>query len=205
MIHTYFCKIDMIDDDKFKKIYESMPKWRKERADSMKNTEDKKCSLAAGMLLDRLLADFFRLDFRELEPAFKEKGKPYFKDKPGIHFSMSHSGSMVMCSAGTKPNGCDIQKIGENKAAVAKRYFNPLEYEQLCSISSLKKRNEMFYTMWAAKESYVKMTGEGISSGLDLFCVNTEPYWHIKGADCGLNIYRVGEYVMSVCVQKNGN
>ena len=43
---------------------------------------------------------------------------------------------------------------------IARRFFHPAEYRQLCEAPS-EKRNHLFYRFWTLKESYMKMTGEG--------------------------------------------
>ena len=44
---------------------------------------------------------------------------------------------------------------------IARRFFHPEEYRYL---EQLGFSTEAFFSLWTAKESYVKYTGEGISS-----------------------------------------
>ena len=95
------------------------------------------------------------------------KGKPYFTSMPGLHFSLSHSGSMGACAFHRDSIGLDIQiHASVDKEKIAKRFFHPQEYAYLEKEAFLS-----FFQVWVAKESYVKYTGEGISSGLNSFSV----------------------------------
>lgn len=99
--------------------------------------------------------------------ARDEKGKPFFPSMPTIHFSLSHSGDFCACAFHTGPVGLDLQIHAEcRREAIARRWFHPEEY------AFLEKNNfEDFFQVWAAKESYVKYTGTGITGGLNRFSV----------------------------------
>lgn len=68
---------------------------------------------------------------------------------------------------GEKPLGIDLQDLRPcKKEAIARRFFHPLEQ------SFLEKNNwKPFFSVWAAKESYVKLTGEGITDRFSRFSV----------------------------------
>ncbi len=94
-------------------------------------------------------------------------GKPYIKELPNVHFSISHSGNIWACAMGETPVGLDIQTEGKVDAEkIARRFFHPSE------IAWLQEHGwEQFARIWAKKESYVKLTGDGLSKGLDYFSV----------------------------------
>lgn len=104
-------------------------------------------------------------------------GKPYFPDCPGLHFSISHSGAYWACAMGNVNVGLDLQEhvTGKNEtkeeAAVryrkmAHRFFHPLEAEFVEWNSY-----EHFFTVWTAREAYVKNTGQGIDKYFSEHCV----------------------------------
>jgi len=103
----------------------------------------------------------------ELAVAREPGGKPYFREAEGIHFSLSHSGDYGVCAVFSHSVGIDIQvDTCCDRRAIAKRFFHPREY------SFLEGRGfEPFFDVWAAKESYVKYTGEGIFRGFNRFAV----------------------------------
>lgn len=101
------------------------------------------------------------------------EGKPWIPAAPEIRFSISHSGGWWACAISDREVGLDIQEERSVHAErLAERFFHPEEAEWL-------KRHGMgqFCRMWAYKESYLKYTGKGLSSGMDGFCVvrQTEP------------------------------
>ncbi|MDD4583743.1 MAG: 4'-phosphopantetheinyl transferase superfamily protein [Eubacteriales bacterium] len=94
-------------------------------------------------------------------------GKPYFKDLPQVHFSVSHSGRYFGCSFETFPIGFDLEDLGIKRLkimAVAKRFFTRQEYEYV-----LTGGKKAFYEIWVRKEAYVKYLGKGIGFGLSRF------------------------------------
>jgi len=118
-------------------------------------------------LLRRAAAHFagdfdLRLDVEEAP-----LGKPYFPQHPELCFSVTHSGDWWMCAIGARAVGLDLQvhECGDREA-IARRFFHVEE------LAFLEERSfEKFFSVWAAKESYLKYTGEGISVELGDFSV----------------------------------
>ena len=105
---------------------------------------------------------------QEWEIAEREGGKPYFPEHPHIHFSISHSGGYWACAIAPKEVGLDLQEENATARAekLAKRFFHPYEQAYLKSVNYRE-----FTRIWAAKESYLKYTGEGIAGGMEHFSV----------------------------------
>jgi len=96
------------------------------------------------------------------------RGKPFFNEN-GIFLSWSHSSDCLAIAVSHVPIGIDAQKHRRcNSAAIAKRFF----HEDEAAFLSLNP--EKFFEVWAAKESYVKYTGEGITSSFRSFAVADE-------------------------------
>ena len=112
------------------------------------------------------------------EAATKPHGKPYFPEDPSFRFSISHSGTHVAIafardSSHTLSIGLDIQelrRIPESCLNIAKRFFTQEEYEVLAAAPD-EERRTLFNRVWAAKEAFLKMTGEGLQGGTDSFSV----------------------------------
>ena len=94
----------------------------------------------------------------------EQAGKPYFTALPRLFFSISHSGAYWVCAYAGEPVGIDLQEHRPLSRAgrIAERCFHGREREYLASGGS-------FYDVWAAKESYVKYTGEGITASFASF------------------------------------
>lgn len=93
--------------------------------------------------------------------------KPYFAEMKELEFSISHSGKVWMCAFGKTAVGLDVQGTQNcRKEKVSRRFFHPEEDIWLQS-----KDYEPFFQVWAAKESYLKYTGAGLTGGMDGFSV----------------------------------
>ena len=114
---------------------------------------------------------------RVTEIARTERGKPYFPQLPRLHCSPSHSGDYFVCALADIPVGADVQihkglrdETPQETAArllrIAKRYFSPAEAEFL-QIDTYDR----FFRLWTARESYVKLTGQGIDGSFAEHCV----------------------------------
>ena len=159
----------------------------------------------------------------ELHVERTHKGKPYFPDLPGIQFSISHSGGYWACTVAEESVGLDLQEYallkGEtpDKAAVrfsklAHRFFHPLEAEFV-----EWDRFHNFFTAWAAKEAYVKYTGQGIDKYFSEHCVipGQKTEWNrLSGKREGVawralekqfwKSYYKEDYILCVCTSKMG-
>lgn len=95
-------------------------------------------------------------------------GRPFFKENGLPFFSVSHSGSLWACALSDRCVGFDIQCLApeRNTRAVARRFFHP---EEIAFLESNGYSD--FFSVWAAKESVVKYTGDGISGGFSRFSV----------------------------------
>jgi phosphopantetheinyl transferase len=130
----------------------AMPPERAQKILSCRFLDDRKRAFAAGILLEAVLGKQAVFRVRRLE-----NGKPYIAGGP--HFSVSHSGDWVILAVSEENVGCDIEFINADRDTdlVARRAFQPKEIE------AVKEDVKMFYRVWTAKESYVKMTGALIS------------------------------------------
>jgi len=99
--------------------------------------------------------------------ACDPQGKPYFPGLPAVCFSLTHSGPWWMCAFGGEPVGLDLQQHQPcAREKLSRRFFHPDEDAFL-----RRGRYEDFYAVWAAKESYIKFTGQGMSRSLSGFTV----------------------------------
>lgn len=106
-----------------------------------------------------------------------DKGKPYFQELPTLHFSISHSGEYWACAFSNENVGMDLQECSgriretreetsERLIKMAGRFFHGVEKEFV-----VKNGFEQFFTVWAAREAYVKYTGQGIDRHFSDYCV----------------------------------
>lgn len=143
---------------------------RREKIKSRRFEKDKLQALGAGLLLDFGLKEY---GLREagVAMAYGGNGKPYLADYPDIHFNLSHSGSMAMAVFSDREAGCDVERVQEARMSVARRFFTEEEYVLLESLKAEGERDGVFARLWTLKESFLKVTGEGMRMPLDSFSV----------------------------------
>ena len=103
-----------------------------------------------------------------------EFGKPFVANSTDIHFSLSHSGNILVCAVANSNIGVDCQIIDISDVSkckkIAERFYSPKEKQFLSELSEVDYINS-FFKIWAKKEAYVKYTGRGLSQGLSTFSV----------------------------------
>ena len=108
----------------------------------------------------------YKTEDSQVKLLYESGGKPYLESR-AVELSISHSGELWGCALSKEPVGLDIQLIREKGVcSVAKRFFHPEEYRYLQETGFSD-----FFSLWTAKESYVKFTGEGITDGFSAFSV----------------------------------
>ena len=134
-----------------------LPKERVNRINRYKKIEDKKLSAISYLLCIYALRDCFSLKNPIIETD--EKGKPFLRDYPNIHFNLSHCKAGCVCAVSDTAIGVDIQNYVDYSHEVAVRVCSQRELEY---IDKSKNKSVAFTKIWAMKESYLKMRGDGI-------------------------------------------
>lgn len=94
-------------------------------------------------------------------------GKPYFDCPSAPCFSLSHSGEIWGAAFASVPVGFDLERVRPRAwENIARRYFHPFEREMALACGATA-----FFSIWTAKESYVKYLGTGIDEDFSAFCV----------------------------------
>lgn len=172
---------------------------RAEKIGAYKMSADRIRGLGAGLLLERGLEGYLadlraneevngRDGNKECKPSYAipkdeegryiihygygPQGKPYLKDYPDIHFSLSHSGNMAVLAISDSEVGIDVQERRGYQERVAKRFYHESEIAVIEAISDPAEKANCFYQMWTAKEAYIKYTGKGMGQDLRSFGVD---------------------------------
>lgn len=138
-----------------------LPGWRRQKALSYRFDRDRFLCAKAYLMLEDMLRTEYRIQHCP-EFSYGSNGKPYFKELPGIHFNLSHCHKGVACAISDMPVGIDIEEIQFDEP-VAARVFNADEYARIKECASPA---EKFTELWTTKESYLKLTGQGICMDL---------------------------------------
>lgn len=194
MIKTTICveKVsNLVNENNYVFIYESMPEIRKKHVDELKLIHDKYRSVAAYALLAKALKDN-QIDITDLTYNVDENGKPYFINSD-INFSISHSQEYIAIAISNSKIGIDIQKISEVKESVINLIFNE---DDLAFYSSSKDKNSCFTKIWTFKESYAKCIGKGLKTPFKSIFIN---YSNYTCDSFSLNSTKVDNYIISIC------
>lgn len=160
----------------FMDLYEKLPAWRREKVDKVKSREDKKRSLAAGLLLTQMGTVLCKQRAVPTDIGYEKNGKPYFTDRPDLHFNLSHSGKWAVCAFSDAPVGVDVEvRRDTTNLKVAERFFSKKENEYINSFDTKEQREDAFYKIWTLKEAFIKATGEGLSRPLNEFSFTFTP------------------------------
>ena len=109
-------------------------------------------------LLARLLAHGKEL-YTLPEIARDPRGKPYFPDRPDLHFNWSHSGDLLLCALSDRPVGVDIERTRPRRPYLPRYALTDAEFEEF---EFLGGGWSAFYTVWTRREAWVKYTGDGL-------------------------------------------
>ncbi len=100
-------------------------------------------------------------------------GKPAFWGSSAPHFNISHSGKYAVCALSEVPCGIDIQ---EKKELKNRRIFEKiLSTKEQSEVLLSTDKTTVFYKYWTRKESFLKLTGQGIT--VDLREIS-KPVWY---------------------------
>lgn len=210
MVKTYIINIKQLEDDAvFEKAAESVSVYRKEKIALLKHRGDKNRSLGAALALNAALSEYGLCE-QKMEYALERHGKPFFPDHPNLHFSLSHSGDYAMCSLGEFRSGNDIECVrgmSESRARhLAGRFFAEEENAWIDRTGNYQEWEERLFRIWTMKESFLKVTGLGMSLSLKDFAIIVEDDESIRLRHAvNERTYYMKEYVLpEVYQEKDG-
>lgn len=159
--------------------------------------DDRKRSLGAGIIIKKILNEN---GLSECDLKYSENEKPVVDN---LFFNISHAGDYVVGVLSDCEVGCDIEKNDNASLKIAEHYFYSSELDY---IKTANDKNKAFFTLWTLKESYMKMTGRGMSLALDAFEVAPTADGFILGkSQKKRGFFRTMEfdgYIFSVCNEK---
>jgi len=134
--------------------------------------------VAARGCLRAILAKYMQCKPGELAFFYGEHGKPTLAspwDKSQLRFNLSHAAGLALIAVSLRCDiGVDVEhisrKVGQMQD-IAKRFFAPGEYEQLCALPREEQRRA-FFCCWTRKEAYLKAVGTGLTHSLKNFEVS---------------------------------
>ena len=139
---------------------------RRKIVDDIKNPKVRREKIYAYLLLRyALLMEYAVFDAPEF--TYGEKGKPFLKDNPEIHFSISHAGGFTACVVSDFPIGFDIQDFRPMKDDISLRICTKREINEEVYGGISPAPSETTCKLWCMKEARAKLTGKGFAEGFD--------------------------------------
>lgn len=142
-------------------LMDKLPEWRRAKALSYRTDIDRFLCAKSFLMLDGMLRNRFGIN-RCPEFSIAEGGKPFLREYPDVHFSISHCRKGIACAVSDSPVGVDIEEI-QFDAALAPVVLNA---DELAAVTAAEGPALAFTWLWTRKESYLKLTGEGIVNNL---------------------------------------
>ena len=147
------------------------------RADRYRSKHDGARFTAARGQLRALLADYAKIDPKQITFENSPHGKPALAGVM-LSFNLSHSGELALVAvagAGVEL-GIDIETVRRDLEfeRLAQRFFAPGETAALLALPP-EQRTDAFFACWTRKEAYMKARGLGLAIPLDGFEVSLDP------------------------------
>ena len=140
MVHTWIMDVTPLQNDMiYRRCYNRLPDWRREKADRIRPLEGKMQSAGAWILYQQM--------------------RKYYELSDQMPYNLSHSGKYALCSVSTQPDaqvGCDVEMIKENKLRLAERYFCPGEVAWIQSQTTEAEQAEGFYRDWCGSRIHFR-------------------------------------------------
>ena len=160
MIELLYMNVTMFENaELFDKCMALISSDRKEKIKKLTNPAPARLSLGAGILL-RLAMEKCGCADHLNNIKYGKFGKPYFENLD-FHFSLSHSGEYVICVYSDTPVGADLQRIKEKLPLHTNKILSCEEKEYLNDQNQSDPVN-LFFQLWAKKESLIKWDGRGL-------------------------------------------
>ncbi|MCR4908879.1 MAG: 4'-phosphopantetheinyl transferase superfamily protein [Lachnospiraceae bacterium] len=167
---------------------------RREKALKMKLQSAKRLSVAAGHLMDTVLA---RKGINPERVIYGKYGRP---ELPGnlLYFSLSHQNGTAALAVSEKPVGVDIEFVQDKKYSdsIVRRFYFPAEKEALSRTADFDAKLRLFFRMWTVKEAYGKLCGTGIKDALKMDSVNPFKSVCFSYPSCPMG----KDYLVTVCM-----
>lgn len=114
-------------------------------------------------MLQNLLSIKLNCKKEELVFALNKNGRPFLKNtRWNGDFNISHSGDWIICAlAAIGKVGIDVEEIKPIDLRIAVKVLTHEEYLSMIELDSCSQLS-FFYNIWTLKESFIKVTGQGL-------------------------------------------
>lgn len=149
-----FDNLAEISDEQCQRLFEELPKSRKEKALTFDGNK-RKIAVAEYFELKKLLKLKENCDF-----SYNENGKPLLF---GHHFNISHCDDVVCIAVSETPVGVDMEKTRKYDERFAQYILND---DELAFIEKQQNKDQAITKLWTQKEATIKCLGLSMSTPL---------------------------------------
>lgn len=143
-------------------VMPQLPRQRIEKIRAFRFEKDKKLSASVYLLLSEALEKEWGI--KEIPDfIYGENEKPFLSGLPAVHFNLSHCDAAAVCAVSDHPVGIDVEEIKPHEDDLMRHVLSPEEYEK---VKNSEQPEIEFLRFWTMKESYLKLTGEGLNDNL---------------------------------------
>ena len=172
--HSYDSSQDLVD-----LLSDQLTSHNIERLNTMKALGAQNSYASSRALLNLALTETLDMDIDSIVIEPNSDGKPEIVQPTGSRwkFNISHTkGLSVVAISQDYEVGVDVESSlrKQRHLDLSKRFFHPDEYQSLCTISNKEEQMKRFFSLWTAKEAYLKALGKGLSKPLGSFCVTID-------------------------------
>ncbi|MFV0375340.1 4'-phosphopantetheinyl transferase family protein [Microbacterium sp.] len=148
---------DRVERAMLARLHAALPAARREKADAYLRPQDRDTSILSFALLQLLWEQRHGTPMPDVQLG--RYGKPAFADGNGMHFSLSHDGTVCACVSAPVPVGIDVQsRVGFDGGL-----FERIASERERSLRDVLRRADDLSSLWTRKEALVKRTGRGLT------------------------------------------
>lgn len=191
MIQVFLLDIECLKDN-FDYLLGKMSLQRQNKIKSYSFNDDKLRSLGAGILIDYGL-NIYGLSRNQINIVYNKMGKSYIEGKD-LYFNISHSDQFVACAFSNEDVGIDLQKVHKVSDSFVNKVCTKKEIDQI-----LNDRENQIIRLWTFKESYLKMTGEGIARDFSKIEIDLKNKRSFNHKELFFQEYQLENYYLTIC------
>jgi len=180
-VQLWFCSLSQLDDNEHQ--VDHLKRWLSgdelDKVARYRKKEAKTRALYIRSFLRAILSQYAPISPEQWQFVYGDKGKPALvidqRIQTGIEFNLSHSGDYLFVGIILSKNeelrlGVDIEytRARTHIYPILEHHFSSQEVSALLALPEHLQR-QRFFDLWALKESYIKATGQGLSTSLKSF------------------------------------
>jgi 4'-phosphopantetheinyl transferase len=155
-----------------------LPAEERERCLRFQRPKYRRRALAAKAALCRILALYLDRPPETLVLERSPSGKPFLETHPALHFSLSHSGGLLLVALCRKGRiGVDAERERNVPAAslLAQRAYSFGEERALLAAGG-RERRHLFFRLWTRREAVAKALGWGLQESFQRRPLPAHPF-----------------------------